>query len=90
MGKPVNWNAHIMTLSWYVKNRPDCLSDTIKQFIKITPSEENGDFALKIGLATVRIDHPAILKTIIMIQNYKRLRIGRHEYGEPVRIEREN
>lgn len=37
---------------------------------------------LQVGLSVAAIDTPAIEKMIIMIRHYKRLRVGRHEYGE--------
>jgi len=37
---------------------------------------------LQIGLSVAAIDTPAIEKMIIMIRHYKRLSVGRHEYGE--------
>jgi len=37
----------------------------------------------RVVLDIPRIDEPAILRTIIMIRNYKRLYPGRHEFGEP-------
>ena len=36
---------------------------------------------LRVGLNLARIDRPAILKTTVMIRNYRRLRRGRHEFG---------
>ena len=36
---------------------------------------------LNVGLDLKTIDEAVINKTIIMIRNYKRLRIGRNEFG---------
>lgn len=83
-GNTVQWDAHIMTLDWYVENYPENLADTARQFIEISRGKQENEPSLEVALATTKIDHPTILKTIIMIQNYKRLAIGRHEYGEPV------
>ncbi|HSH29841.1 MAG TPA: hypothetical protein VK971_08035 [Thiohalobacter sp.] len=49
------------------------------QFIEIGPAAGERR-RLTVGLALDRIDPPAILKTVIMIRNYKRLREGRHEW----------
>ena len=42
----------------------------------------DGAFALEVGLGLVAIDEPALKKTLIMIRNFKRLELGRHEWGE--------
>ena len=38
--------------------------------------------SITIGLNVAAIDPPVLLKTTIMIRKYKRLRVGRHEFGE--------
>jgi hypothetical protein len=55
---------------------------SLQQFIEI---EETGptEMRLKIGIDVPAIDAPTVFKSMIMIHNYKRLRIGRHEYGPP-------
>jgi hypothetical protein len=40
-----------------------------------------GGVPLRVGLNLARIDRSAILKMIVMIRNYRRLRRGRHEFG---------
>lgn len=50
------------------------------QFIDIGTPGERG-VPIKIGLHVARIDQPTLLKTIIMVRNYKRLRTGKHEFG---------
>lgn len=50
-----------------------------EQFIEIGPAAGERR-QLTVGLALDRIDPPAILKTVIMIRNYKRLREGRHAW----------
>jgi len=51
-----------------------------RNFIEIGEPGARG-VALRVGLDLARIDRPAILKMIVMIRNYKRLRRGRHEFG---------
>lgn len=53
------------------------------QFIDIGAPGERG-MPIKIGLQVARIDQPTLQKTIIMVRNYKRLRIGRHDFGSEV------
>lgn len=86
MNIPVIWNARIHTLVYHaqqLQQEPLPSADkprTIRQFIMV--GEEQGNFReLTVGLAVNRIDEPTILKTIIMIRNYKRLRFGLHEFG---------
>ena len=49
-------------------------------FIEIIEGDE-GIYSLNVGLDLKTIDEAVIKKTIIMIRNYKRLRIGRIEFG---------
>lgn len=81
----VVWDAVIQTLDDYfnhslaVKLVPG-QSVQLKQFIEIKPDENV--LHLQIALNLTEIDDAAIKRSIIMIRNYKRLHIGRHEYGE--------
>ena len=77
-GKPVIWDATVMTLAYCKKAGMAGNS----RFIEI------GDHAddmcpITIGLDLDEIDEPDLLKTIIMIRKYRRLRRGRHEFGKP-------
>lgn len=53
------------------------------QFIDIATPGELG-MPIKIGLQVACIDQPTVEKAIIMVRNYKRLRIGRHNFGSEV------
>jgi hypothetical protein len=85
----VIWDAQLLTLqSVYQLQltqgqvKPDT-PVTLRQYIHIHPAA--GDrIPITIALNVTQFDEPTILKTMIMIHNYKRLRPGRHEYGEPV------
>lgn len=80
-GRDVIWNATVTTLArhnWLHagKDRPG----THRQFIDIAP----GDDVMRnivVGLELDTIDHAVLLKTIIMVRKYKRLHVGRHEFG---------
>ncbi len=83
-GRQVTWDARIVTLAHAARSRPASSTAELRQFIEV--GQDNGDTRqLGIGLNVDRIDEPAILKTIIMIRQYRRLREGRHEYGPPWR-----
>lgn len=87
-GEKVIWDTRLITLQ-------ECYQQAVRagnlakdkpfqlfQFIEIEclrPTE----MSLTIGIDVPVIDAPTVLKCIIMIHNYKRLRIGRHEYGPP-------
>lgn len=67
----VVWDAHLLALGQAADSA---------QFIEIATPTARGR-PIRIGLAVARIDRPTLLKTIIMVRNYKRLRLGRHEFG---------
>jgi hypothetical protein len=87
-GRPVEWDAEILTLAECCHRLraagriPDGPVE-LRQFIDVGENTEGGcrlTVALKLGA----VDAPAVRKTVVMIRNYKRLRRGRHEYGERV------
>lgn len=82
-GAPTIWDAHLYTLAYYVYEvEKQSQSDTsISQFIHVGDADKTGR-RIEVGLDLPTIDKAAILKTIIMIRQYKRLAYGRHEYGE--------
>ncbi len=83
-GKLVLWDAYLQTLSYYVRNQPSPL-ESARQFIEVDDVSELGRL-IRIGLNVSIIDEPVILKSLIMIRQYKRLAPGRHEYGEVLRF----
>ncbi|HEY9051454.1 MAG TPA: hypothetical protein VIQ03_07915 [Gammaproteobacteria bacterium] len=81
----VVWDVCIRTLKDYANDikRANNLSEIkLKQFIEI----EQGDACYRalVVLKLGEINTAAIGPTIIMIRKYKRLHLGRHEYGDPV------
>jgi hypothetical protein len=79
-GKPVLWDAYLQTLSYYVRHHSPVLN-CARQFLEVGETGEHGRL-IRIGLNLPVIDEPVILKTLIMIRQYKRLAPGRHEFGE--------
>jgi hypothetical protein len=71
-GKGVVWDCQFSTLAEARARR---------NFIAIGLPGVHG-VPLQVGLSVAVIDTPAIEKMIIMIRHYKRLKVGRHEYGE--------
>jgi len=85
----VVWDAQLLTLESLYQQQlaqgqvKPSTPVTLRQYIHIHPAA--GDrVQITIALNVTQFDEPTILKTMIMIHNYKRLRPGCHEYGEPV------
>jgi hypothetical protein len=77
------WDATLITLAHFHAQQPQSIQATVRSaFLEIGDETEYGR-ALRVALDIPRIDEPAILRTIIMVRNYKRLHPGRHEFGEP-------
>lgn len=82
--KSVIWQAQIATLAYYSKEcaTADDSPVILKPFIDV--GENNDTYRLiRIGLNVPIIDEATIRKTIIMIRQYRLLRKGRYDYGEP-------
>ncbi len=77
--RQVVWDLTLYTLRHFRRVH----GNNTSAFIEIT---ETGDkhCAITIALPVERIDLPVIRKTIIMVRQYKRLRPGRHEFGENI------
>jgi hypothetical protein len=79
----VVWDTTLITLSHFHAQQPDSIHAIVRcAFMEISGETEYGR-ALRVTLDIPHIDEPAILRTIIMVRNYKRLHPGRHEFGEP-------
>ena len=85
----VIWDARLLTLrhEYELQSSPEpqAIARNFRQYIEISAGEDNL-VPITVALNVPQFDEPTILKTIIMIHNYKRLRLGRHEFGEPVRF----
>lgn len=77
------WDATLLTLARYHAEQPDAGQSVLRSaFLEIGGETAHGR-AIRVTLDIPVIDQAAILRTIIMIRQYKRLRPGRHEFGEP-------
>jgi hypothetical protein len=85
VGTEVVWDATVVALQQCHRDRPPASlsqrAGQLRQFIEIGDQTPVG-VRLTVGLAVRTIDEPTVRKTIVMIRNYKRLRRGRHEFGE--------
>lgn len=85
-GQKVQWQASILTLRHYQRIHAPTACE-LRPFIHI----ESVDCTTQEGIVTVAldvtcIDHATLLKTIIMLRQYKRLQLGRHEFGQTRRF----
>ena len=71
-GEDVVWDAELIALA--------AQAETPAQFLDIGAPTARG-MPIRIGLGVSCIDRPTVMKTIIMVRNYKRLHRGRHEFG---------
>jgi hypothetical protein len=83
-GRQVFWQCQLQCLASVAQASRQTSQ---RQFIEILPCSESQQkekptLRIRVGLNVPEINPGVIEKTIIMIRNYKRLQIGRHEYGE--------
>ena len=85
--RPIQWQAELITLQHYYDI---CVEEGIytqaekmelQQFIDIADTETEPR-PIRIALAIPQVNQASLLKTIIMLRNYKRLQTGRHSYGD--------
>lgn len=88
LGEAVQWHAVIATLQrlWREQGE-DSRRGRLRPFLEVQ-ARGGGRARIEIGLGVEHIDAPTILKTVIMVRQYKRLRPGRHEFGEAVEVHR--
>lgn len=81
-GRAVIWRATVMTLAQYAFQYG--LSGPLRGFIDVADAEdEAGVRSLHVVLPVKDIDPPTLRKAVIMVRQYRRLRVGRHEFGPP-------
>lgn len=84
-GALVQWNMTLSTLAHHQKTELSLTSESrpvliARPFIEIK-QENLGVFEVKVVLDLKIIDATVIRKSIIMMRNYKRLKIGKIEFG---------
>jgi hypothetical protein len=75
-GEPVVWDATISNLKAVAGTRSNRQSITIAH-------DRGIHYKIDIELDVEIITEATIFKTMLMIHNYKRINIGRHEFGPP-------
>lgn len=83
-GREMVWDTTLLTLLRYHAEQPDTGQSVVRSaFMEIGDTAANGRVTIRVALDIPAVDEATILRTIIMIRNYKRLHVGRHEFGEP-------
>ena len=82
-GEETIWDATLLTLDAWHQLQPPA-TDPVQRhaFIEVGAATAQGR-GVRIVLDIPAIDEAVILRTIIMLRQYKRLRIGQHEFGAP-------
>ena len=83
LGREMVWDATLLTLARYHAEQPDAGQMVVRSAFMEIGDETTHGRAIRVALDIPRIDEPAMLRTIMMIRNYKRLHPGRHAFGEP-------
>ena len=82
-GQEIVWDATLLTLDAYRRTQPIVAQSVQRHsFIEIGEPRPNGRI-VHIALDIPAIDDAVILRAIIMMRQYKRLRVGRHDFGVP-------
>ncbi len=79
-GHRLTWDGHFMTLQHAWEMCQPAQAGPLQQFIEVGEDGPLGRH-IQVGLAVPVMDRPSIIKTVIMLRQYKRLRPGRHDYG---------
>lgn len=80
-GREIGWDATFVTLAHYhALQPPGAEVVTRRPFIEIGVADTDPR-PLTVALDIPHIDEAAILRAIVMVRQYRRLRVGRHEFG---------
>lgn len=76
-GQPIMWNACIKTMGHYALSH--VVHNDPKQIINIELMDQN--YQIEVVLNVKQVNQSILESTIVMINQYKRLSVGLHEYG---------
>jgi len=76
-GRPVVWDVTLLALG----------RQGGEQYLEVGAARQ-GIQPIRVGLLLDRVDQSCMLKTRVMIENYKNLRPGRHEFAGPAKRSR--
>ena len=80
--KPIEWTVRLFTLYSYLQAHSPEVSQARQMMHTRLTDEGCGEVTVALNLEV--INHAAIVKTIMMIRQWKGLGPGHHEWGEPV------
>jgi len=80
-GKTITWDARLIALRNPDRRTDGPPGEAVRSYIEIGELSPRGR-RLTVGLPVDDVDDSTIQRTIIMIRQYKRLRHGRHEFGD--------
>ena len=80
-GREIGWDVTFLTLAHHHTLQPHgAEAVTRRPFIEIGAADTDPR-PLTVALDIPHIDEAAILRAIVMIRQYRRLHVGRHEFG---------
>lgn len=83
-GREVVWNMRLYTLARHEQERgrvPTAPGFSLRGLMIIT-AESADTYSLEVALDVPVIDEPTIKKTIVMMRNYRQLRLGLRTWGD--------
>jgi hypothetical protein len=81
-GRATRWDGEVMTLRYCCDHGEAADGPRLRPFIDVGRKTAGGR-RVRVGLDVPCIDRPTVTKAVIMVRNYRRLREGRVEFGEP-------
>ena len=83
-GREVVWDMHLYTLARHEQDRGrvPTASDFKLRGLMIIEPESAETYRLEVALKVPAIDEPVIRKTIVMMRNYRRLKLGLRTWGD--------
>ncbi len=80
-GRDVVWDMHLYTLQryWQEQDAVPAADLSLRGLMNIAPGEQV--YHLEIALNIPVINVAALKKTIVMMRNYRMLRVGQHRWG---------
>jgi hypothetical protein len=92
LGQEVIWDAQVWTLRAHRRHHPGDGRGAgpsprrMRNFIEIRAAKDTGEIPVTVAINVPAIDDPTLLKTVIMIRNYRQLRPGYHAFGEDLPV----
>jgi hypothetical protein len=83
-GRDVIWDMMLYTLARHEQERgkvPTASNFSLRGLMIVAPESEE-TYRLEVALNLPLIDEPAVKKTIVMMRNYRQLRLGLRTWGD--------